>query len=250
MLQRYVLEVAYLGTNFAGFQTQKNAIGIQDAIQDALFIITQQRINLTGSSRTDAGVHAQQNFFHFDTIIDIQKKLIFQLNALISPDISCLQIFKVPANFHCRFDVDFREYIYKVHHFKNPFIHKTSYYFPYTLDEKRMQEFCILILETTNFKLFSKKHSDVKTTACKIFSVAWDFTPHVSVFKIRANRFLRGMVKAIVGTSLQIGRGHLSLATLQDAMLHDNNDIIDFSPPSCGLILNRVQLKNFETTIV
>ncbi|MCX8473127.1 MAG: tRNA pseudouridine(38-40) synthase TruA [Sediminibacterium sp.] len=239
-MNRYLIELTYIGTHFAGFQTQKNAHSIQDELTKALKIITNTDIILTGSSRTDSGVHAKQNFFHFDSEYHFTEKHIYKLNAIISPDISCKRISGVAPTFHCRFDATARRYVYRIHRFKNPFINNISYYFPYVLNAAAIMEATELIKSTSDFKLFSKKHTDVKHFNCQIHNAEWVFNDQEYFFTIQANRFLRGMVKGIVGTLLLVGREKLSVSDFKNLLQEKNNYQVDFSPPSKGLCLEQV----------
>lgn len=154
---RYFLEVSYKGTRYSGFQIQQTGSTIQGAIQKALSIFLKQPLVLTGSSRTDSGVHAQQNFFHFDCVQSFDPNWIYNLNAILPADIVIKNIFEVPPDAHSRFDAGSRSYQYNLYRFKNPFLADTAYYFPYKLDEEELQTAATLIKEYTDFTSFSKK---------------------------------------------------------------------------------------------
>ncbi len=239
-MNRYLLELSYLGTHFAGFQTQKNAHSIQDEITQALKTLTNKDFQLTGSSRTDSGVHAKQNFFHFDSDFLFTEKHLYKLNSLISKDISCKQFIVVAPDFHCRFNAQARQYKYRIHRFKNPFINDVSYYFPYPINRTALLAATDIIRNTSHFKLFSKKHTDVKHFNCNIHVAEWTFNEDDYFFNIQANRFLRGMVKGIVGTLLLVGREKLSVQDFKDLLAEKNDLKVDFSPPSKGLCLEQV----------
>ena len=161
-MPRYFMEVAYLGTRYSGFQVQKNANTIQAEIQRALKIFYRKDFELTGSSRTDAGVHALQNFFHFDCDLLIDKTTLYNLNALLNHDIVIKNIFEVQADAHCRFDAISRTYHYHIHRNKNPFLFETSYYYPFTLNTELLHQYASLIKEVEDFTAFSKrKHKSI-----------------------------------------------------------------------------------------
>src|SRR3954463_542460 len=210
-MQRYFLEVAYKGTNYSGFQVQHNANSIQAELENALAILFRQQINLTGSSRTDAGVHALQNFFHFDTEISITEKNLYNLNSIIPADIVAKAFHNVNNLNHCRFDAVSREYNYFVYNKKNPFLQDTAYYFPYALNLEKLQEAAKLFTQYTDFTSFSKRNTQAKTFTCNIYCSEWLQEKDCIMYKVIANRFLRGMVRGLVGTMLQVARGSVTL---------------------------------------
>jgi len=158
-MQRYFLEVAYKGTHYSGFQIQQNAVTIQSEVEKALTILFKQPFNLTGSSRTDAGVHALQNFFHFDTNVNIEPKQLYNLNSILPFDIVAKEIYKVEDNAHCRFDAVSREYKYFIYMEKNPFLQETSWYYPFALDIGMLKEVASLIPDYSDFTSFSKRNT-------------------------------------------------------------------------------------------
>lgn len=238
---RYFLELSYLGTSFAGFQVQENAHTIQGELERAFQIFFREPVALTGSSRTDAGVHALQNFFHFDWPREIAPQCVYNLNALLPGDIAIRRLFPVPDGSHCRFDARSREYEYHIYTRKDPFASGRAYYFPYTLREGLMQEAAGLVLSHTDFAAFSKRGTQVKTTQCRIQESSWQFDGDRAVYRVVANRFLRGMVRGLTGTMLQVGRGKLSTADFQDIINSKDASRADFSVPGSGLYLVRVR---------
>ena len=173
MILRYFIEVAYKGTSYSGFQIQQNANSIQGEIEKAFKIFFKESIKLICSSRTDAGVHAFSNYFHFDAetlpAAEILHNTIYNLNAILPPDIIVKRIFNVAANAHSRFDALSRSYKYDIYQTKNPFVEDRAYYFPYKLDVVKLEASANIIKEYLDFTSFSKKHTQVKTFNCTIF---------------------------------------------------------------------------------
>jgi tRNA pseudouridine38-40 synthase len=238
-MPRYFIEVAYKDTNYAGFQVQKNANSIQAEIEKALEIFYKQKFELTGSSRTDAGVHALQNFFHFDFDAGI-KDDAYNLNAILPDDIVVKRIFKVDDEAHCRFDALSREYHYYIYRHKDPFLRGKAYFVPYPVDIELLQQAAKEIMNHTDFTSFSKRNTQVKTFECTIYTSEWLLEADCLVYKIKANRFLRGMVKGLVGTMLLVGKKKISLNEFR-AIIEARDCIkADFSVSSDGLFLAKV----------
>jgi tRNA pseudouridine38-40 synthase len=237
---RYFLEVSYKGTNFNGFQIQNTGKTIQGEIQNALLKLFKDPIILTGSSRTDAGVHALQNYFHFDIEGAFPMEKVYNLNSMISPDIVIKRRVEVGAEAHARFDANTREYKYYIHQSKNPFIQDTSYYYPYTLDWDKLNAATALVLGRHDFSSFSKKNTQVNNHFCEIFKAKWYWENEQIVFNIRGNRFLRGMVRALVATMLKVGRGFFSLDEFKSILAAHDCSSADFSAPGKGLFLVEV----------
>jgi tRNA pseudouridine38-40 synthase len=241
-MARYFLEVAYKGTAYKGFQIQNNASTIQSEVQKALLIFMKQPIMLTGSSRTDAGVHALQNFFHFDYFQQLPSSFIYHLNAILPPDIAVKNVYLASDNAHCRYDAVSRIYEYILYRKKNPFLQGCAYYYPYTIDFNFLQEAACMVLTHTNFKGFSKRNTQVKTFTCNILQCEWkEKEEGILVFTIEANRFLRGMVRALVATMLQVARGTLTLEQFQILLESNEQAVANFSAPACGLYLKAIQ---------
>lgn len=235
---RYFIEVAYKGTNYSGFQIQGNANTIQAEVEKAFKILHRNAVELTGSSRTDAGVHALQNFFHFDYEEAINPQFVYKLNALLPQDIVVKNIYQMPSFAHSRFGATSREYIYYVHCFKDPFVQSTSLYFPYKLDFELMQQASELLKQQTNFFAFSKANTQVKNFNCSIIKSQWIIGENALAYNIEANRFLRGMVRAITATLLKIGRHKLSMQEFQK--LFNEERKAGYSVPAYGLFLTKV----------
>lgn len=246
-MARFFIEVFYKGTNYAGFQIQQNANSIQAEIEKALKIFYKDHFGLTGSSRTDAGVHAMSNYFHFDSELlsvydqEAINKGVYNLNSILPMDIVIRQIYKVADDAHCRFDAISREYQYNIFPGKNPFLSDRAYYYPYQLDMESLQQAAVAILNYKDFTSFSKRNTQSKTFDCEIFESCWMIKENLFIYKVRANRFLRGMVKGLVGTMLKVGTGKISLNEFHEVIEQKNCSLADFSVPAHGLFLMNVQ---------
>jgi tRNA pseudouridine38-40 synthase len=238
-MPRYFIEVSYKGTNYSGFQKQQNANSVQAELEKALEIFYRQKFELTGSSRTDAGVHALQNFFHFDsdTLIDDGS---YNLNAILPDDIVAKRIFPVADNANCRFDALSREYHYYIYQDKNPFLQGRAYYVPYLLDMDLLQAAATEIKNHTDFTSFSKRNTQVKTFKCSIYQSEWIKKDDCLVYIVKANRFLRGMVKGLVGTMLLAGKKKVSLEEFSAIITAKDCTKADFSVSADGLFLINV----------
>ena len=237
---RYFLEVSYRGTNYSGFQSQKNANTIQAEVEKAFKILLKEEIQLTGSSRTDTGVHALQNYFHFDTKGELSSQLLYNLNALLPSDIAVKKLHRVKDEAHCRFDANTREYKYYVYQKKNPFLEDNAYYYPYTLDLELMQNTATIIKEYSDFTSFSKRNTQVKSFTCDIQVSNWIIEGECFVYRVKANRFLRGMVRALVATMLKVGRNKTTLDIFKTIIESKDCTLADFSAPPNGLFLVQV----------
>ena len=244
-MARYFIEVAYNGTNYAGFQIQQNANSVQAEIEKGLKIFYREEFQLTGSSRTDAGVHALQNFFHVDTdAFPIQETIdnnIYNLNAILPDDIVIKKIYKVNDESHCRFDAITREYKYFVYKNKDPFIADKAYYYPYTLDLEKLQQAASILLEYTDFTTFSKKNTQVKTFICKLSKSEWTIIDNQFCYNVIGNRFLRGMVRGLVGTMLHVGTNKISINDFRKIIEAKDCTLADFSVPPHALFLVNIQ---------
>ena len=245
-MPRYFIEVSYKGTDYSGFQVQKNANSIQAEIEKALSVFFKQVFSLTGSSRTDTGVHALQNYFHFDTEApspegDLgEAGFIYNLNAILPLDIVIKRIFQVDENAHCRFDAVSREYNYFIYRDKNPFLEDRAYYFPYTLNIDKLKKASELVLLNKDFTSFSKRNTQVKNFICSIKKSVWIQEEDTLVYQVESNRFLRGMVKGLVGTMLRVGTGKISLAGFDNIIKNRDCTKADFSVPPHALFLMKV----------
>jgi tRNA pseudouridine38-40 synthase len=240
-MPRYFLEVAYHGARFSGFQVQENAHSVQAEVEQAFAVLQRSRVVMSGSSRTDAGVHALQNFFHFDYDGVINPQFLYKINAILPPDVVVKGIYPVADEAHCRFDALSRTYKYYIYQSKNPFLNDRAYYFPYKLDEGLLHEAAKILFDYEDFTSFSKRNTQVKTFNCRIMESCWLREGDCLVYQVRANRFLRGMVRGLVGTMLKIGRGKLELAAFGQVIAAKDCTLADFSAPAKGLFLVRVE---------
>ena len=245
--QRYFIELSYNGTNYHGWQIQKNAISVQEILNDRLSIILRQPIETTGCGRTDTGVHAKQFFAHFDfQSIDhrpwtMDKNILRSLNAILPDDIAVRDIFPVAADAHARFDAKLRTYEYYIHFNKVPFKQGYSWELRDKPDIERMNEAAKIIMEYTDFSCFSKSNTQVKTNNCKISAAKWEETVNGIVFRISADRFLRNMVRAIVGTLMMVGRNEIEPEEVRKIIESKNRSNAGTSVPACGLYLTEVK---------
>jgi pseudouridylate synthase I len=237
-MSRYFLEVTYNGSNYSGFQVQENANTIQAEIEKAFATIQREKVVMTGSSRTDAGVHALQNYFHFDYEDELPSNLVYKLNSLLPPDIAVKNLIKMPAEAHCRFDAISRSYEYKLHQKKDPFLFHRSYYFPYKLSIELMDKACEIVKAKDDFYAFSKTNTQVKNYSCKVSVCEWTEEGGQLSFNIKANRFLRGMVRALTGSMLKLGRGKITMEQFE--MMFERDEKCGFSVPGYGLYLKNV----------
>ena len=244
-MKRYFLELCYDGASFGGFQIQNNVDTIQGAVQAALKTLYREDIELTGASRTDAGVHALQNFFHFDTDTVITQKQVYNLNAILPNTIVIKAIYEVPATAHCRFDATTRSYIYKLHTQKDPFLEGRSWYYPFPIDFNLLNQATQTLLNFTHYESFSKKNTSVNTFECSVSKALWQVEGTNLYFHINSNRFLRGMIRGLVGTLLQVGRGQITVEEWMDIVASNNEQRVDFSTPAYGLYLSAIQYPDF-----
>jgi len=239
-MPRYFLQVCYKGTNYSGFQVQENANSVQAEVEKALntfFRAADNPIQLTGSSRTDTGVHALQNYFHFDVGFDILPRNLYNLNALLPGDIALTNIYLVKDEAHSRFDAVSREYKYYIYQNKSPFLADRAYYYPYKPDIFKLNEVAALVLGTHDFTSFSKRNTQVHTFNCTITQSAWVNEGDCMVFNVTGNRFLRGMVRGLVGTMLKVTRKDNYTEAFKSIMLSQDCSKADFSVPAHGLFL-------------
>jgi tRNA pseudouridine38-40 synthase len=242
-MPRYFIEVAYVGTRYSGFQVQQNANTIQAEVTRALKIFFNKDFELTGSSRTDAGVHALQNFFHFDTDIEISRPVIYNLNAILPHDIVVKNIFETESNAHCRFDAIARTYNYYITRSKNPFYFERSYYYPFAVNTDLLHEMAQAITKLNDFASFSKKKTQVKDFTCNIKTSRWIIEDNIWKYEIKADRFLRGMVKGLTGTMLRLAKHNENSIGFINISEKRNSQSADFSVPSAGLFLTAIEFK-------
>ncbi len=239
-MPRYFLELCYKGDNYSGFQVQENAVTVQSEVEKAFKVFYKKEVALTGSSRTDAGVHALQNYFHFDWDEAFNDRQLYNLNALLPPSISLTSVKQVKPESHCRFSALSREYRYYIYFSKNPFLNDRAWFYPYTLDVALLHETAAILMEYSDFEAFSKRNTQVKTFQCRLLESKWQEEGGCMVYVVVANRFLRGMVRGLVSTMLNISRGHTTVNELRQLFEKRQPATADFSAPGKGLFLHRV----------
>ncbi|MDG5800070.1 tRNA pseudouridine(38-40) synthase TruA [Marinilabiliaceae bacterium ANBcel2] len=248
---RYLIELAYKGTNYKGWQIQPNGVTIQQKIEEALTLMLRQPINICGAGRTDSGVHATYMTAHFDAeeSIDNIDSLISRLSKFLPPDIAIYNIIKVSNNFHSRFDALSRRYEYHIILKKDPFKTDLATRLFYRPDFGKMNQAAELLFEFSDFTSFCKLHSDTKNNLCSITDAKWlKVNSSHYYFTIEANRFLRDMVRAIVGTLLDVGRGRLSIEDFKKVIDSKNRAKASMSAPAKGLYL--VDIKYPDSSFV
>ncbi|MDA9344155.1 tRNA pseudouridine(38-40) synthase TruA [Algibacter sp.] len=239
---RYFIELSYNGKGYHGWQNQPNGITVQEVVEKALSTLLNERVSIMGAGRTDAGVHASQMFAHFDTAIIFKAPdLIFKLNSFLPNDIAIAAIFEVKPEIHARFYALSRTYLYRVSVKKNVFTFDNSLYVKHALDVDKMNEASKILFEYKDFQCFSKTHTDVKTYNCDIMQAEWIVKDDELHFVITANRFLRNMVRAIVGTMINIGLGKMDVDELHTIIQSKNRSEAGFSVPAQGLYLTNIE---------
>jgi tRNA pseudouridine38-40 synthase len=239
-MPRYFIELSYKGTGYSGFQKQENAATVQEKVEDAFKIFFRKDFVLTGSSRTDAGVHARRNYFHFDTEEVFDSKHIYNLNAILPSDIVIKNILPVAPDAHARFDAVSRHYRYCIYREKNPFLDDRGWYLPFKMDITVLHQCAELVLGHSHFIAFSKVHTQVKTFDCQILYSRWVEKDDCLYYEVAANRFLRGMVRALVGTMVKAARGNLANRDFEAVLKGGKPASADFSAPAKGLFLEDV----------
>lgn len=243
MTQRYFIELAYKGTRFHGWQVQPNAISVQENLEKCLSTITRESIAVTGCGRTDTGVHARYFVAHFDSEkqnLD-HPDFVYKLNSFLDKDITLFRISKVAAEAHARFDAISRTYQYFIHLHKDPFKAETSWFFFRQPNLEKMNEASGILFEYTDFTSFSKLHTDVKTNNCKIYRAEWTQENGAIIFTVQADRFLRNMVRALVGTILEVGLGKITLDDFREIIEKKDRNEAGLSVPAQGLFLTDVE---------
>lgn len=244
--QRYFIELAYDGTDFHGWQTQPNATTVQELLDDALTIVLREPIETLGCGRTDTGVHARDFYAHFDSqsLVSAQQSLakaVDSVNAILPYTIAVKRIIPVHAEAHARFDAISRSYEYHVHFNKDPFKINHSWQLRDKPDIALMNAAARIIMEHTDFSCFSKSNTQTYTNNCKITRAEWIYNGHCLVFHITADRFLRNMVRAIVGTLMQVGRKEIQPEDVRAIIESKNRSNAGTSVPACGLYLTEIK---------
>ncbi|MCX6278656.1 MAG: tRNA pseudouridine(38-40) synthase TruA [Bacteroidetes bacterium] len=241
---RYFIRLSYDGTMFHGWQRQLNGITVQQTIEEAMTMMLRTPVSLTGAGRTDTGVHAADFYAHFDLNSELStgfcEKLVFKLNSYLSGDIAIIRIFPVQPGSHARFSALSRTYRYCITSEKNPFRKDYTHFIYGELDKVMMNAGAALIIRYDDFTSFSKVDTDSKTNICRITHACWEEEGSELVFTITADRFLRNMVRAIVGTLLELGKGRITLNDLEQIIESKNRSNAGDSAPARGLVLYRI----------
>jgi tRNA pseudouridine38-40 synthase len=241
-MDRYFVEVMYDGTAFHGSQLQGDLKTVQLALNQALSTIMRQPVTTFGASRTDEGVHALSNFYHFDTHAELHPHFQYKLNAVLPPTISVRSIYQArDLEVNARFSATARSYRYRIYRHKNPFLHQRALYFPYVLNRSLLQETAAMLPAYRNFETFSKRNTQSKTFLCTIEDSHWEEVGDELHYVVRANRFLRGMVRGLVGTQLQVARGRYGVDTFREIIESRDCTRADFSVAGHGLYLEEVR---------
>ena len=240
---RYFLDLAYNGTRFNGWQRQPSAPSVQAAIEDIFTLILRQQIEIVGCGRTDTGVHASQYFAHFDFEGEFPTAFLDRVNKMLKNDIVLKRIIPVAPEAHARFNAFKRSYEYHITFIKNPFATETAWHFTQnkSLDFNKMQKAAEILRGYSEFAPFCKTHSDAQTKRCELSRAEWIFTDEKAVFHISANRFLRGMVRLIVGACMNVGLNQLSLDELKNALDEQKPLKKSYSVPPTGLFLTEIK---------
>lgn len=239
---RYFFTIAYRGTKYHGWQKQPNASTIQQKVEEVFSAILNQNIDITGSGRTDSGVHATRQVFHVDLPIEVHSgQLLFKANKMLPADVALVDVKAVKDEVHARFDALSRSYQYKIINQKDAFSADQAYYFIKGLDIQKMNEAAALLFDFKDFESFSKVKTDVFTFNCEIFEAEWKQEGAMLVFYISANRFLRGMVRAIVGTLMEVGQHRISSEDFKHIIAEKKRTSAGRSVPAHGLYLTEVR---------
>lgn len=239
---RYFIELSYNGKNYHGWQIQPDAISVQEKLNNALSTIFQEKIEVVGAGRTDAGVHASQMFAHFDIDKELKGEVVFKLNSILPNDIAVYKVFLVDDEKHVRFDATSRSYEYKIWLGRNPFLLDFSWQIhSQRPDINLMNEAAKLLLEYTDFQTFSKVKTEVYTFNCDVTEAFWIQNENELTFHISANRFLRNMVRAIVGTLLDVGLEKISVEDFRKIIESKNRGNAGLSVPAKGLFLTHIK---------
>ncbi len=239
---RYFIELSYNGSAYHGWQIQPTDISVQEVLESALSTLLKETISIVGAGRTDTGVHASQMFAHFDTqVVFNEEQLAYKLNSFLPKDIAIHAIFKVKPEAHARFDALSRTYLYRITLKKSVFSFNNALYMKQNLDIDKMKEASKILFEYKDFQCFSKTNTDVKTYHCDIMKAQWFFKDDELQFVVKADRFLRNMVRAIVGTMINIGLEKMLVDDLHTIIKSKNRSEAGYSVPAHALYLTNVE---------
>lgn len=241
-MHRYFFEISYDGSDFVGWQYQANGLSVQECIETQLAILLQYPSAIVGCGRTDAGVHARQYYFHIDLKEQWTENLTFRLNLMLPKSVSIQSVSQVHEQAHARFDATVRTYEYRVHFKKSPFLYRYSSYLPRLTNSDfiHLESFAKVFLDFKEFYPFCKSNSDVKTYRCTIGESRWKNNGDEWIYEISADRFLRGMVRLVVGAQLNLLKGDLSLAEIEEALGTQRRLEKNYAAPAQGLSLSKI----------
>lgn len=240
--KRYFLDLSYKGTPFHGWQIQNNAFTVQECIENALSTLFRKPISIMGSGRTDTGVHAEHQVCHFDLEgMEPGENFLKSINSILPREISIHRIREVKPDAHARFDAKERSYFYRIVFRKNPFLDDLAWLIFHQPDVDKMNQAAALMLQYEDFECFSKVHTEVNHFRCKLISAHWEQKDDQLLFHITANRFLRGMVRAIVGTLMNVGYGRMSVEEINTLIESRDRNQAGKAAPAKGLFLSRIE---------
>lgn len=240
-MTRYFLEVQYNGTAFHGSQIQGKQLTVQGELNKALSLFLRRPVDTLGASRTDEGVHALCNYYHTDLDTELDRKILYNLNALLPSALSVKNIYKsTNPGANARFDAIRRRYRYRIYFKKDPFLFERALLYPYAIDREILNQTAALLREYTDFETFSKRNAQTKTFKCTLYRSEWEAVGDELHFVVEGNRFLRGMVRALVGTQLRAARGKFSLDDFREIIESKDCSRADFSVPGFGLYLEEI----------
>ncbi len=238
---RFFLEISYDGTAFHGSQVQQRIPTVQLSLNHALSTLLRQEVGSFGASRTDEGVHALGNFYHFDWPEALHPHFLYQLNAILPQTISVRNIYQsVQEDFNARFDAVSRRYRYRIYKNKNPFLHKRALHFPFRTDRQLLNDTAAVLMQYEDFETFSKRNTQSRTFRCTLSQSYWEDCDEELHYVVEANRFLRGMVRGLVGTQLSVARGKYSLQDFRSIIESKDCTRADFSVAGHGLYLEKI----------
>jgi len=239
---RYFIELSYFGKAYYGWQNQPDSISVQEVLEENLSKVLRSKIDIVGAGRTDAGVHAKQMFAHFDNSEKVDTALLkYKLNSMLPKDVAISEIFQVREDAHARFDATSRSYEYHIVQEKDAFSRDFAWFLKHELDVEKMNEAAAILKKYTNFKSFSKSRTDVKTYNCRVDHAVWKVEDNKLVFHITADRFLRNMVLAVVGTLVEIGQNKYPVSHMHEVIESKDRGMAGTSVPAHGLYLTRIE---------
>lgn len=239
---RYFIELSYFGKAYHGWQNQPDSISVQEVLEENLSKVLRKKLDVVGAGRTDAGVHAKQMFAHLDYEREIDTELLqYKLNSMLPKDVAIAEIFKVKDDAHARFDAVSRSYEYHIVQEKDAFSVDFAWFLKHQLDIEKMNKAALVLREYKDFKCFSKSRTDVKTYNCRIDDARWELKDNRLVFHITADRFLRNMVRAVVGTLIEIGQGKYPESHIHEVIKSKDRGKAGTSVPAHGLYLTRIE---------